>query len=1858
MSATTSMTRVAIVNRGEAAVRFLRALRDYNGERGTAIRTIALYTEADRNAPFVKLADESFALGPALVQKADGSGMTSVYTHHEKLLAAIAEMRADAVWPGWGFVSEDADFAEALEARGITFIGPSAAAMRRLGDKIAAKRLATEAGVPMSEWHIVEEGEAAAVTRAAAERIGFPLVVKASAGGGGRGIRMVTAPADLAGAVRAVRDEAARSFGAGGIFLEACVGSARHIEIQLVVDASGVGHAIGLRDCSIQRRHQKVIEEAPSPVVHGALAARLEAAAVRLGEAVGYRGVGTVEFLVDPSRDFAHFLEVNTRLQVEHTITEATTGLDLVHIQIDIARGIPCEGLLTRPVTTGHAIEVRLNAEDPERGFQPSPGFVRLFRPPLGPGIRVDSGVAEGSAIAPEFDSMIAKLIATGRDRDQALARLRRALHELEIVVEDGTTNKAFLRELLDEPRVLDGSADTGWLDRRQQAAAQADVPGAFEAVCTATILLQRRAIEDASQRFFRDVQSGIPYRLDAAATSLDLALRGTAWHFIAHPVGPDRFLVGPTPKRPFHGLLLRQARFEVTGPGSGVLELERAPEEHEGGWSRHNVLFSIGKQGVSVEVGGHTHLVEQAAGGKVLAPAPALAVRVDVADGDVVTPGTRLCTLEAMKMELPVLAREAGIVREIACRPNQQVATGQVLLVVDSSVASGASAASARSGTAKAAKAPPLPASVRRALGAVFDGGRLDAQAIAALPIEVRTAAMREAAEVILARLIGWDAPAAMLAPIEQLLADPDAVRALGVWRPLVELVGAFADVEQLFGVELASDEGAQVPMRAEVAFFDVCRRGAVHPDLAPRLAQGLGRFAVTSVERSPELDAALFRIAAARTDGETRHRLINVVLGALMQLHEAGGRCDEARELEVLLARTADVSRADFTAVRDNARQARYVIFRRARLNEAQQPSRERALAAALAGGATPALEAVVTAVYGTDPAVLGRPVLGGMEAAIVLGHSGVRALVIALPTATRTYHALRPLMDEVARAGRFELHVYWSESDAKPTAESGGSGRSERAEEIARFLTKTGPCAGLPELTRIAASWTTDGATVEHRTWIPANQTEQGFQEETWLRGVHPERARRLELWRLDGFELERLAPSSPVLAFRTRARSNPRDERILIFAELSRAPRLSQKLADDPGQRELDWIFSECLRVLRDAQTRRQAAQRYYLNRIVVNVEAVLEATPADLAAVARRLEGATRGHGLQKVVVQARVVRDGEVVRRVFSFAMRGRHRLEVHESVPSCAPIRAASDYHVRVEMARRLGVVYPYEIVRALEGSPGADAALMPHPDMAKGIFVELELDSSNTVLVPTERARGENKAGLVVGLITHATAKHPEGMTRVFLASDPTRAMGALAEPECRRIIAALDIAEARGLPVEWLPVSSGAKIAMDSGTENLDWTARVLRRIIAFTQAGGEINIIVAGVNVGAQSYWNAEATMLMHTRGILIQTPEGSMVLTGKKALEVSGSVSAEDERGIGGFERVMGPNGQAQYRARNLGDAYRILFEHYAFGYTVPGERGPRHLATTDPTERSVLEGTVAELFSEVTNPGRKRPFAIRDVMRAVIDRDGGMLERFGALDGGETAAVWEAHVGGHAATVIGFESQNLPRKDQHPLDGPEHWTGGTLFPQSSKKVARAINQASGRRPVVVVANLSGFDGSPESMRRLQLEYGAEIGRAVVNFQGPIVFVVIGRYHGGAYVVFSKALNPSLTAMAVEGSYASVIGGSPAAAVVFPREVRRRALLDARVVAAAAELETASAAESAGEAGGEERPEERAQAAYDRVLADAVLEHQGQLAKEFDAIHCVERAVRVGSLDRVISAERLRPEIIAVLGRRS
>jgi len=443
--------RILIANRGEIAVRVIRACRDLQ------IASIAVYSDCDRAARHVRMADEAVAIG--------GNPPAESYLRIDRIVAAATASGADAVHPGYGFLAENEAFAHACRDAGLTFIGPSPEAIALMGSKTAARQAAIAAGVtvvPGTESPLGDDAAEDEIARIA-ERIGYPVMVKAVAGGGGKGLRVVAGRGELAGAVRAARSEAGAAFGDSAIYLERRLAQPRHIEVQVLADRHGTVVPFVERECSIQRRHQKVVEESPSPVVDSDLRSRLASAAAAVTAAAGYTNAGTVEFLLDGDGKF-YFLEMNTRLQVEHPVTEAVTGIDLVEWQIRIARGERLTIDAARALTPrGHAIECRVYAEDPDSGFMPSPGRITALRTPDGPGIRADSGVEAGDEVPVYYDALISKLVASGADRPQAVARMRRALAEYD--VRGIRTTVPFFRWLLEQPVFLDAAFHTGFLD-------------------------------------------------------------------------------------------------------------------------------------------------------------------------------------------------------------------------------------------------------------------------------------------------------------------------------------------------------------------------------------------------------------------------------------------------------------------------------------------------------------------------------------------------------------------------------------------------------------------------------------------------------------------------------------------------------------------------------------------------------------------------------------------------------------------------------------------------------------------------------------------------------------------------------------------------------------------------------------------------------------------------------------------------------------------------------------------------------------------------------------------------------------------------------------------------------------------------------------------------------------------------------------------------------------------------------------------------------------------------------------------------------------------------------------------------
>jgi acetyl/propionyl-CoA carboxylase alpha subunit/acetyl-CoA carboxylase carboxyltransferase component len=1853
-----AFSRVAVVNRGEPAMRLINAVREWNAEGRPPLRVIAFYTAADQRATFVREADEAVLIGPADPGEAFAA---SPYLDYAELERALRVSRADAVWPGWGFVSEKAEFAELCERLGITFIGPSADVMRKLGDKIESKRLAEEAGVPLAAWSggpVANLKEA----HAAAESIGYPLMVKATAGGGGRGIRLVRSAEQLDEAFERASSEAGKTAGDATVFLERAIRGGHHVEVQVVADAKGTVWTLGVRDCSVQRRNQKVIEESASTALHAEQEKMVRAHAAELIRAAGYVNAATVEFLYEPGERLLSFLEVNTRLQVEHPVTEATTGLDIVKLQLHIAAGgalaeigALLDEVTGEPPVYGHAIEARLTAEDPERDFAPAPGLIEHLALPAGPGIRVDSGVRAGDVIPPQFDSMIAKVIAWGRDRAEARARLSRALRQTAAVIKGGTTNKGFLLDLLDRPEFVRGEVDTTWLDT-MMADGYAP-PRRVDVALLATAFEAYQAHARRQQdRLFTSAEHGRPEVGHETWHQADVRVGSESYQLRVSRPRPARYrveLAGNEPARAVQVDVERSGRFELT---LGV------------GGQHFDVLSVAQGADYLVEVDGAVHRISGGEAGLVRAPAPAMVVAITVGVGDEVAEGDVVAIVESMKLETALRAPVAGRIAEVLVDVNTQVETGAKLVRIEQD--------------------PELQADGGRGSDARVD---LNALAGAGGDEHDPAAAAADALAALHSMVLGFDIDAdeagrqlkrLAAARAELPAGDP------GLLAGETEILRTFADISALWrnrrvpSETEADDEAAvdaeaahnqQEYLHAYLRSVDADAEG-LPESFRIKLRRTLAHYGITGLEPSPELGPALYRIFLAHRRAATHMPVVAELLR--WRLRDPESLPDDAREdYRRVVDQLMSATQLRHPAVGDLARQVRYRCF------DAPAVAAERARAQQQVRAELDHLSSDPQARAAQIEAIVasGAPILGVFTE---------RDNAVMLEVMTRRYYQIRPLENVrvVEHAGRPILTAEYThdgqdylviatvaegtesaaESDLPELAGALPAGRtvvvdlyvtsqtpedqanSDADARAARIRDKLGVVPPAVERVAVAVRKTGDGWPA----WFTFRPGPDGVPEEDRTqRDLHPMIAERLGLWRFSRFELTRLPAAPDVHLFRIRGREVPDDQRLMVLADVRDLTILRDRDRRVRGLPQLERALDDCLDSLRAARSADRELARLDWNRVKLYVWPVVDATLDEFDQVIRSLAPRTEGLGLEQVMVQFKMAApDGEVRERMLRMSRPPGAGLTLRVTDPPPEPLRELNSYTQKVIRARRRGTVYPYELIPLITRSPD--------PGGAPGAFTEYDLDESGSP-APVDREPGGNTANLVLGVVSTPTVRYPEGMRRVVLMGDPTRALGALAEPECRRVLAALDLARRLDAPVEWFAISAGAKISMDSGTETMDWISRALRGIVEFTRDGGEINVVVTGINVGAQPYWNAEATMLMHTKGILIMTPYSAMVLTGKQSLDYSGGVSAEDNFGIGGYDRIMGPNGEAQYWAPDLSAAIDVLLAHYEHAYVAEGERFPRRAPTTDPDDRDISVsphsgpatefGTLGEVFDAATNPERKKPFDIRSLLRGVADADHPTLERWADMADAESAVVLDAHLGGQPVVVIGFESRPLPRHGLSPVDGPSQWTAGTLFPLSSKKTARAINAASGNRPLVILANLSGFDGSPESLRRLQLEYGAEIGRAIVNFDGPIVFCVVSRYHGGAFVVFSGTLNDTMEVAAVEGSYASVIGGAPAAAVVFAAEVNKRTSADPRVAGLQARVAEATS-------GGDEDEASRLRAELASVWPSVHASKLGQVADEFDGVHSIERAHQVGSVQAIVPAARLRSYLIDAVRR--
>jgi geranyl-CoA carboxylase alpha subunit len=665
------ISTILVANRGEIAVRIIRTARSLGH------RSIAVYSEVDATAPHVHLADDAVLLGPAPASES--------YLDPELILKAAAEGGADAIHPGYGFLSENAAFAEMVEAAGLVFIGPTAESIRLMGNKAVAKRLMLETGVPCIPGYQGEE-QSDETLISAANDIGYPIMVKAAAGGGGKGMRLVHDPSEFTSALRAARSESLNAFGSDQLILEKAIIKPRHVEFQVFADCQGNVIHLGERDCSVQRRHQKIIEEAPCPVMREELRTRMGAAAVEAARSINYRGAGTVEFLLDQEGKF-YFLEMNTRLQVEHPVTELITGLDLVAMQIRVAEGKSLGVSQEEVRLSGHAIEARLYAEDPAQDFLPVSGKIALWQPASNEGVRIDAGIDTGVEISPYYDPMIAKVIAWGENRVTANNRLIEALKRT--LLFGLTTNKSFLIDILEKDRFRHGEANTAFIEEEFPDCIASDNDFRLEDAAIAGVL-QFVAERNQAQRYSLACADELlnwascaaqetRYRYRNNDGNIDLAVRPNGLSDYLVTGENEVFEIAVIP-----GNKLRNSQF-TRSAATLVINGHRQIVDflHEG---PHSIYLARDQRTLflrnSLADAGRRD--EQGVCGRITAPMHGVMIEVLAEPGQRVSEGTTLAVMEAMKMQIELKSEVDGKVVEVTVAADDQVAADELLIEIE----------------------------------------------------------------------------------------------------------------------------------------------------------------------------------------------------------------------------------------------------------------------------------------------------------------------------------------------------------------------------------------------------------------------------------------------------------------------------------------------------------------------------------------------------------------------------------------------------------------------------------------------------------------------------------------------------------------------------------------------------------------------------------------------------------------------------------------------------------------------------------------------------------------------------------------------------------------------------------------------------------------------------------------------------------------------------------------------------------------------------------------------------------------------------------------------------------------------
>ena len=649
-------SKILIANRGEIACRIIKTARKMN------IATVAVYSDADANTPHVKMADEAYHIG--------GSASADSYLKADKIIEVAKQAGAEAIHPGFGFLSENADFVAAVEAAGLAFIGPASYAIEVMGDKIESKKLAGDAGVSCVPGTPDAVSDIEEATKAAAE-IGYPVMVKASAGGGGKGMRVIEAEAELADGMRAAMNEARNAFGDDRVFIEKFVVRPRHIEIQVLADGKGGAVYLGERECSIQRRHQKVLEEAPSPFISPETRKAMGEQAVALAKAVSYRSAGTVEFIVGADQDF-YFLEMNTRLQVEHPVTEMVYGLDLVEWMIRIAAGESLTLQQSDITPKGWAMEARLYAEDPERDFLPSIGQLLRYREPTGDGVRVDSGVEEGGAISMFYDPMIAKLITFADTREDAITRLEEALDEYEI--RGIQSNRQFLSAVLENEHYRKGDITTGFIASEFADGFQPSIPTGD--VYNSLITMALSAVWEAEARHHHGEPDQHYVITDQAGTVTQAQIGFGAEGELGVVIADACYVISDIAEEGANDLVINDSPF--------VAQMQRDNHHVTLTKGSHRVHFTLYPARATGYLA-HMPVVDENAGAdEVIAPMPGLLTSLLVKAGDEVQKGQNVAIIEAMKMENMLQAEASGTVKSVHAKEGDNLNVEDLILTLD----------------------------------------------------------------------------------------------------------------------------------------------------------------------------------------------------------------------------------------------------------------------------------------------------------------------------------------------------------------------------------------------------------------------------------------------------------------------------------------------------------------------------------------------------------------------------------------------------------------------------------------------------------------------------------------------------------------------------------------------------------------------------------------------------------------------------------------------------------------------------------------------------------------------------------------------------------------------------------------------------------------------------------------------------------------------------------------------------------------------------------------------------------------------------------------------------------------------